>query len=215
MFYIVANFKSYKTQVDAENWLEKFKSLKIEEDKKVIVCPPFTLLPLFKSFIKENSLQLLLGSQNISPFDEGPYTGEENAKQIKEFADYVLIGHSERRVNFKEDDNVLDKKCEVALKNGLVPIFLVQSEKDNIPKGVEIIAYEPVFAIGSGIPDTPDNASAIASVIKKKGDYRVLYGGSVNSENVKEFSRVDNISGVLVGGASLEADEFIKVIKNA
>lgn len=215
MLYIVANFKSHKTQVDAERWLRELKNIKIGAEKKIIVCPPFTLLPFFKSFIKENSLHLSLGSQNISPFNEGAYTGEENAKQIKEFADYVLIGHSERRTNFNEDENILGKKCEIALRYELMPIFLVQSEDNAIPQGVELVAYEPVFAIGSGKPDTPDNADKVAALINKGGNYKVLYGGSVNSQNVSNFTKLENISGVLVGGASLEADEFAQIIENA
>lgn len=215
MLYIVANFKSHKTQVDAERWLREFKNIKIEAEKKIIVCPPFTLLPFFKSFIQENSLHLSLGSQNISPFDEGAYTGEENAKQIKEFADYVLIGHSERRTNFNEDENILEKKCEIALRYELTPIFLVQSEKNIVPLGVELVAYEPIFAIGSGNPDTPENADKVAALVNQSRNYKILYGGSVNPQNVNNFTRLDNINGVLVGGASLEAHEFVQIIENA
>lgn len=91
MLYIVANFKSNKTQEEASQWLEKSKNFPKRKDLEIIVCPPFTLLPLFKEYINKNSLNFSLGAQNVSPFTEGPYTGEENAKQIKEFADYVFL----------------------------------------------------------------------------------------------------------------------------
>jgi triosephosphate isomerase len=92
----------------------------------------------------------------------------------------------------------------------------VQNQEDVIPQGVQIVAYDPSFAIGSGTPDTPENADAIAAVIKSKNNNaQVLYGGSVTSENVKSFTAKTNLDGVIVGGASLEAEEFIKIIKNA
>lgn len=215
--FIVANLKSYKTESEANDWLNSTKKLLEETDlnkKEIIICPSFTLLPIFHKFIKENNLAIKLGAQNISPFDEGAYTGEINAKQIKEFADYVLIGHSERRDNFKEDDEMLSKKTQQSLKYGLIPIFLIQSLDSLIPQWAEIIAYEPIFAIGSGNPDTPENANNIAEQIKQKGNYEVLYGGSVNSANINSFVSQPNLSGVLVGGASLEAEEFIKIIEN-
>lgn len=215
MLYIVANFKSYKTENEAKIWLEEIKSSQLPTDKKIIVCPPFTLLPLFKSYIQEQALPISLGAQNLSQFDEGPFTGEENAKQVKEFADFVLIGHSERRRNFNETEDILTKKTEAAIKNNLNPIYLVQSEKEPVPDGVVIVAYEPVFAIGSGTPDTPENADKVAMELKQKKELEILYGGSVNSENVKAFTSMPNISGVLVGGSSLLAAEFLKVVENA
>lgn len=217
---IVANLKSYKTENEAKEWLENFKKIKELEqilgNKEIIICPSFTLLSLFSLYISDNNLPVKTGAQNVSSFDEGAYTGEVNAKQIKDFADFVLIGHSERRNNFGETDEMLFKKTELSLKHGLAPIFLVQGKDNVIPQGVELIAYEPVFAIGSGTPDTPENADQIASVIKSKSNsYKILYGGSVTSENIKSFTSMQNISGVLVGGASLDPEEFIKIIQNA
>ena len=218
--FIVANLKSYETEIEAKKWLEIFlKNIKnLNEDlsqKAIIICPPFTLLELFKEFFLTNKIKVFLGAQDISPFDEGAYTGEINAKQIKEFAEFVLIGHSERRKNFNETDDVLSKKVEISLRYGLKPIFLVQNNDSLIPQGVEIIAYEPVFAIGSGTPDTPENADKVAALIRERGNYQILYGGSVTSENVVGFTKMENIRGVLVGGASLNAEEFIKIIQNA
>ncbi|MCL5435209.1 MAG: triose-phosphate isomerase [Patescibacteria group bacterium] len=217
---IVANLKSYKTKIEAKEWLDAFVKIKETEnslnDKEIIICPPFQLLFMFGSYAKDKLLPIKIGAQNVSPFDEGAYTGEVNAKQIKDFADFVLIGHSERRNNFGETDDMLSKKTTLSLKYGLIPIFLVQGKDNLIPQGVEIIAYEPVFAIGSGNPDTPENADQVASFIKSENDtYKILYGGSVTSENVKNFTKMPNVDGVLVGGASLNPEEFIKIIYNA
>lgn len=215
--FLVANLKSYKTQKEASDWLEVFRNIDVNllEQKLVIVCPPFTLLEFFKSNFALNNLNVKIGAQNISPFEEGPYTGEVNAKQIKEFADYVLIGHSERRSNFSETEVILKEKINRAIEVGLEPILLVQNENTPIATGIKVIAYEPTFAIGSGNPDTPENAEKIATSIKQKGDYRVLYGGSLTSANIKGFTSQSNIDGALIGGASLEAEEFIKIIENA
>ncbi len=217
---IVANLKSYKTEDEAKEWLKVFEKIKDSDEdlsgKEIVICPSFTLLSLFHSCILDNNLPVKVGAQNVSPFDEGAYTGEVNAKQIKDFTELVLVGHSERRKNFNETDTELIKKVELSLEYGLKPVFLVQGSDNLIPQGIEIIAYEPIFAIGTGTPDTPENANQIASAIKSKNNtYQILYGGSVTSENVKSFTSMPNINGVLVGGASLDAEEFIKIIQNA
>lgn len=215
--FIVFNLKSYKTQDEASKWLSEIKNIDrfLLEQKQIVICPSFTLLSQFKAFFENNNLNIKIGAQNVSPFDEGPYTGEINAKQIKEFGDFVLIGHSERRNNFNETDKLLAKKVEMSLQYGLYPIYLVQDKDTVIPQGIELIAYEPIFAIGSGNPDTPENADDVAKFIKQKGNYQVLYGGSVTSQNVNNFTSKPSISGVLVGGAGLDAKESIKIIKNA
>ena len=218
--FIVANIKSYETETEAKNWLEAFKNIKNSSEdlssKEIIICPPFTLLEFFNEFFLKNEINASLGAQDISPFDEGPYTGEVNAKQIKEFAKYVLIGHSERRKNFNETKDVLFKKVNLALEYGLNPIYIIQDKDEEILQGVEIIAYEPISAIGSGQPDSPEDADQVSSSVKLRNNkYNVLYGGSVNSENVNRFTQMMNINGVLVGGASLDPEEFIKIIKNA
>jgi triosephosphate isomerase len=217
---IVANLKSYKNENEAKNWLEglnKIKELSLDlTQKEVIVCPSFTQLFSFSSYFSSNNINVALGAQNVSSFDEGAYTGEVNAKQIKDFATYVLIGHSERRKNFGETEDLLAKKVDMAFKYGLMPIFLVQGKDNVIPQGVKIVAYEPVFAIGTGNPDTPESADTVAGAIKTgRPDLSVLYGGSVKSVNVRSFTEKSNIDGVLVGGASLEAEELLKIIQNA
>jgi triosephosphate isomerase len=216
---IVANLKSYQNENEAKNWLESFKKIKElnlnSAEKEVIVCPAFTQLFSFFSYFSSNNIDIKIGAQNVSPFDEGAYTGEVNAKQIKDFAQYVLIGHSERRQNFNETDDILMKKVAMAFKYGLNPIFLIQNQTDLIPQGTQVVAYEPSFAIGSGTPDTPENANAIASVVKSKNNVQMLYGGSVTAGNVKSFTAKANLDGVIVGGASLEAEELLKIIQNA
>lgn len=217
--YIVANFKSYKIESEAKNWLEDFKNSKIPvENKKIIICPSFTLLPIFAAFVKENNLPISLGAQNISSFDEGPYTGEENARQVKEFADYVLIGHSERRNLVNETEEMIFLKVKNSIPNGLTPLYFVQDASQEIPVGIELVVYEPPGSISGasgGIPDEIDNVLKAARGLKEKADYKVLYGGSVSAENVNDFTSQPEISGVVVGGESLEAEEFIKIIENA
>jgi triosephosphate isomerase len=216
---IVANIKSYQNENEAKNWLETFQKIKqLNLDltqKEIVICPSFTQLLSYFSFFSAKNINVKLGAQNISPFDEGAYTGEVNAKQIKDFAEFVLIGHSERRKNFSETEDMLAKKTAVALEYGLNPIFLVQNQQDLIPQGVQIVAYEPVLAIGTGNPDTPENADVVAATIKSKINVQMLYGGSVTAENVKSFTAKTNINGVIVGEASLEAEELLRIIQNA
>ncbi|MBI2613858.1 MAG: triosephosphate isomerase [Candidatus Levybacteria bacterium] len=215
--FIVANWKSNFTSSEADFWFQRFKNYDLRiMNKEIIICPSFTLLSEIESVIKNYELGFKIGAQNVSPFDEGAYTGEVSARQIKEFADYVLIGHSERRTNFNENDEILFKKAELSKQHGLAPIFCVQGIETKIPSDIAIVAYEPINAIGTGRPDTAESAQEVAAFFKKnyKVQY-VLYGGSVTSENVKKFTQMSNIDGVLVGGASLDAQEFYAIIKNA
>ncbi len=212
--FIVANWKSHKTSPEALSWLHESVG---QDAKEVIICPPFTLLAQMHWYIGENHLSLKLGAQNVSPFEDGAYTGEVSAKQIKEFGEYVIIGHSERRNYFLETDELVAQKVRLALAQGLTPIFCVQGKETAIPEGVTIVAYEPVEAIGTGHPDTPENANEVASSIKAahSGVTSVLYGGSVSPENVHNFTSMESIDGVLVGGASLDAATFTQLITNA
>lgn len=219
--FIVANWKSNKTISETEKWLHDFdEKLKREnislENKEIIVSLSFTLLEHANYCSSNLKLPLKFAAQNISPFEEGAYTGEVSAKQIKEFADYVLIGHSERRKNFLERDEMLFKKVELAKQYGLIPIFCIQGKDTKVPKDVEIVAYEPVFAIGTGNPDTPESAEKIANYIKVNTGVRyIFYGGSVTSANIKKFTKMPNIDGALVGGASLDPRKFLEIVANA
>ncbi|MDO8659753.1 MAG: triose-phosphate isomerase [Candidatus Parcubacteria bacterium] len=220
--FIIANWKSNETESEAKNWLQAINNsqLAVDEGKKIIVCPPFTLLPKVKEFFVNYQSSIAVGAQDISPFGEGAYTGEVNGREIKEFADYVIVGHSERRINFSESDELVNKKIEQAYLQGIIPIVCVSSldqvKNLKVDNSKTLIAYEPLFAIGSGTADTPENADKMASDVKNiLGEIPILYGGSVTSGNVSSFSKMPNIDGVLIGKASLEPSEFIKLSKNA
>lgn len=216
---IIANWKSYKTKQEAHDWLKVFIDITSNnkfEGKEIILCPSFTLLPYLHTWITNHQIALSLGAQDISPFSEGPYTGEVNRQQIKEFAEYVIVGHSERRQYFGENDAFLTKKIAMAKEAGLAVIFCVQGRETGIPNGAEIVAYEPVFAIGSGNPDTPENANDLAKEIKTEKNIKtILYGGSVTPENVNQFTSKEQIDGVLVGSASLDPHTFAALAQNA
>lgn len=217
---IVANWKSNKTESQAKEWLADLSFIISHlsiENKEIIICAPFTLLSEIKKTIQEHQLSIKLAAQDISRFEPGAYTGEVNGAQIKEFAEYVLVGHSERRKNFDESDQELAQKVKRARDAGLEVIYCVQGKETEIPHGIQIVAYEPTFAIGTGNPDTPENANMVALEIKKKNPSvrYVLYGGSIKPENVNSFTGMPDIDGVLVGGGSLDAKEFAYIIENA
>lgn len=209
---IVANWKSHKTIAQAIEWLRQISNL---PEKKIILCPSFTLLSEVKSAITNYQLPITLGAQNISPYDEGSYTGEINAKQLKEFVDYVIIGHSERRTYFQENEEMLSQKVEMAKKYNLTPIFCIQNEQTELPNNVEIIAYEPPQNIGTGRADNLEDVERIVKFLKERQIKTILYGGSVSPANVRSFTSLPGIDGVLVGTESLDADEFLKIIANA
>jgi len=204
--FIAGNWKSNKTVEEALLWKQQFQNTKTD----VVLCVPFTLLSVMKGG------PYVLGAQDISPFEEGAYTGEVNAKQIKELADWVIVGHSERRKYFGETDELLTKKVAMAKGVGLKIIYCVPDEKTLVPQGVDVVAYEPVWAIGTGKTDSPENANSVISSIKAKSQVRtVIYGGSVKPDNVVSFVSQQGIDGVLPGGASLKPDVFSALIKNA
>lgn len=223
--FIVANWKSNKTILQTEAWFQTINNSQLtnnKEVKEVIICPSFTLLPFVKESIVKGQLSIAVGAQNVSPFEEGAYTGEVSAKQVKELADYVIVGHSERRKNLRETEDIINQKIKQSLQNKLTPILCVSdikqihNSKFIIHNSGCIVAYEPLSAIGSGHPDTPENADSIALKIKEElGEVPILYGGSVTSSNVKSFTSMPHIDGVLVGGASLDPLEFLKISKNA
>ena len=183
---IVANWKENKSLRETNEWIGAFTILDLDlSNKQVVICPSFTLLGFLKSKIVEKNLPLKIGAQDISHLEEGPYTGEVNTRQVKDYADFVIIGHSERRQNFNETEDVISQKLEMANKTGLTSILCVSSldqilnQKSFILNTVKdiIIAYEPLSAIGSGNPDTPENADDMANKIKKElGSVKVLYG---------------------------------------
>lgn len=216
---IVANWKSYKTTSEAKNWLYQLKMQEVESSssKEVMLAPSFTLLPYVHSFIEANDMKISVGAQNVSPFAQGAYTGEVAAGQLSEFASFVVIGHSERRSYFSENETMLFNKVKQALQVNLQVIFCVQGKEAQVPDGVKIVAYEPVEAIGTGHPDSPEDAQNVAEEVKNryKSVETVLYGGSVTADTVRNFTELSDISGVLVGKASLDAKAFIEIINNS
>lgn len=219
--YIVGNWKSNKTNIEVEDWFKKFANLfQASKDKldnlEIVVCPPYIYLSLLKKLQEEYVLPIKIGAQDVSPFPNGAYTGAVSASQIAEFAQYVIIGHSERRSNFHEDDEQLFEKVKRAKEASLKVIYCIQDENTAIPSGVEIIAYEPVWAIGSGKTDTPENADRVSAKVKERyAGAILLYGGSVNPDNVGGFLKTSYLDGVLPGGSSLDPQKFWEIVVNA
>lgn len=215
--WVIANWKSNKTIEEALAWLaEVGPKLPRKDYLKVAVCPTFIALEEMKKAIQVGNFPILLGAQDLSPFPEGAYTGEEPAAELRGLIDLSILGHSERRRYFEETDEMIAKKVVQANKVDITPLVCVQGEETPVPENCNLIAFEPIEAIGSGHPDTPEDASRVAQTFKDKygQDLAVLYGGSVTSINVREFVRQDTISGVLIGGASLKSDEFVKIVEN-
>lgn len=213
--WIIANWKSNKNIAEAMQWIDSVgPQIPKRENLKVVVCPTFVCLEEVKKAILVGGYPLIVGSQDLSAFDDGAYTGEETARILRDLVDISILGHSERRQNFGETDSMVKDKVEQAKEYKIEPLVCCQDENTPVPEGVKLVAYEPVFAIGTGIPDTPQNANSVAAVLKDKHmGVAVLYGGSVTSENAGAFLKQVNISGLLIGKASLIADEFIKIVE--
>lgn len=225
--WVIANWKSNKTIAEALEWVAKVgPQIPRAENLKVVVCPTFSALSEIKKSVTVGNYPLMVGAQDLSPFGVGAYTGEEPAALLNQFVELAILGHSERKKNFNETDEMVAKKVEQALDNKIIPLVCVQDENTPVPEGCKLIAYEPIWAISTGLTNTPgvgkvdnpENASNMANLFKQKygppaGGLQVIYGGSVDSSNVKGFIEQENISGVLVGNASLDAEEFIKICR--
>ena len=211
---VVANHKANKTWDELSSWLDQVSECAESFPGTVIVCPAVAYISEASQKVKELHSKLKIGSQDVSKFEEGAYTGEIAASQIADQVTYAIIGHSERRGHFRETDEIVAQKVNLALKARITPIFCIQDENTPIPQGVEIVAYEPVFAIGTGNPDTSQNAQSVSKKLKTKGQYTVLYGGSVDPNNAQSFLQNGIIDGVLVGSVSLNAEKFISLIKS-
>ncbi|MFH1509007.1 MAG: triose-phosphate isomerase [bacterium] len=237
--YLFANWKMNKNVKEAKeftNALEKND----QEENEIVICPSSIALQSLNEFKKEKNIKL--ASQNISSKEEGALTGELAATQVKEFCEYVICGHSERRYYFGESDKLIGEKVRMVLKEDMIPVIcvgetlaekkigqteeVVGSQLDIIFKDVSeqdqekfLIVYEPRWAISTaadnfGEADTPANAEAVAKIIKKKyPKTTVIYGGSVDPNNIENFLKMPNISGALVGGASLEVGKFNSMTK--
>lgn len=212
----VANWKSHKTKEEAIKFFEFVRDNISHIDltnKEIIVAPPFTLLAKARYLIDEYKLPIQLAAQNVSSFPEGAYTGEISAKQVKEFAQYVIVGHSERKKYLHESEMDIENKVRESMASDLKVIQCVQDENSVIHEGVKIVAYEPPSAIGSGNPDDPEHIKSVFdSITEERSGLQLIYGGSVNKEFQKGFLDIENLSGFLIGGASLEAESFLSLL---
>lgn len=187
----------------------------LERNENIVVgfCPRFSVLSELAKKVKIGNYPILVGAQNISPFVEGAYTGEEPVSLLKEMIGFSLIGHSERRTNFAETDEIVSEKVKRAKEVEVLPLVCVQNAETPVPANCSLIAYEPVFAIGTGTPDTPENAEKVSKQLKDMhGNVEILYGGSVNKDNCASFVKQENISGLLIGKSSMDPEQFIAIV---
>ncbi len=239
---IAGNWKMNTKLEEAENLVRAMLAEldRIDGAEKVL-CPPFISLAILKELTKTTSVKL--GAQNMHFEDRGAYTGEISPLMLTDLCDFVILGHSERRQYFAETDEIINKKVKKALGSGLKPILCVgESLEDNesgkaeqiiarqvkaglaevSPTSQLVIAYEPVWAIGTGRAATGKQANTTISLIRSivanlwnretAKAVRILYGGSVTSSNIAEFIAEPEIDGALVGGASLKASEFVSIV---
>lgn len=216
--YFIANWKSHFAMGDAEIYLNELKETihTVDTEKNtLIICPSFTLLDYCSRKVSELSLPVKIGAQTVSSYEEGAYTGEVAARQIREFASFVIIGHSERRRYEHETDDDVKQKIEVAKRSDLQVIQCIQDSESFVSEMADIIAYEPPSAIstfGTGIPDDPARIEQVLSGIDQKINGKILiYGGSVNAETIGDYAHIPNCSGFLVGSASLDAKTFLSL----
>ena len=241
---VAANWKMYKTIEESVNFVEKLKKKPLDWDEvHIILCAPYTSLFEMGNFLRGDSF-VSLGAQNLYWEQEGAFTGEISVGMLKACGvEWVIVGHSERRTRFGESDEDVCRKADVALQNGLSVIFCVGESLEERENGktasvlqrqvmtllsqlneqllrMVVIAYEPIWAIGTGLHATSDQIEEshrlIRGIIEKEfvgisGEVSILYGGSVNSENCRELSDVSEVNGFLIGGASLDADQFVEI----
>ena len=243
--FMAGNWKMYKTVKEAVELAGNLAEALASEKKKVMIAPPFTALAAVHEVLKDSNI--LLGAQNMGPVEEGAHTGEISVKMLKDVGvSVVILGHSERRHVYKEPDHLINEKVKLALANRMEVILCVgetlKEREDGIPENVVenqlingleglqqkqldsiIIAYEPVWAIGTGKTAMPEDADKMHSYIRKILEKRfskktaenmiIQYGGSVKQGNVRELMNMENIDGALVGGASLKVETFVPIVQ--
>jgi len=244
-FYMAGNWKMHKTVAESVSLARELSMKLLAGGEKVMIAPAFTALAAVAEVLKGS--KILLGAQNMGPEEQGAHTGEVSPLMLKDLGvSTVILGHSERRHSYGESDALVNKKVLLALKHGLEPILCVgetleeresgrleavvgtqvrEGLKGVDPKGLArvVIAYEPVWAIGTGKTATPQDADAVHAYIRKVvgGLYGeaaakalvIQYGGSVKPENAAELMGMPNIDGALVGGASLKAETFVPIAR--
>ncbi|NPV53984.1 MAG: triose-phosphate isomerase [Firmicutes bacterium] len=245
---IAGNWKMYKTVPEALALVEELKRLVAEmRDIDILVCPPFTALYPVKEVLRGSNIEL--GAQNLFWEEEGAFTGEVSPTMLKSLGcSYVIIGHSERRKYFGETDKDVNRKIKSAMANGLMPIVcvgesieereagkteeLIRRQVLGAMDGIKttgaadiVVAYEPIWAIGTGRAATGEDANKVARLIRQTlaevfneriaQEIRIQYGGSVKPQNTSEFLEQPDIDGALVGGASLDAETFYKICQSA
>lgn len=244
---IAGNWKMNNTPKQAAQLIAELKPLVADADATVVVCVPAIDIPAAVQAVKGSKIKV--GAQNVHFKESGAYTGEISAAMLKEAkVDYVIIGHSERRQYFGETDETVNQRVLAAVKAGLTPIICVGERKEQREAGYTdalvtyqtlialqgldakevakvVVAYEPVWAIGTGMTATPKQAQDAHAFIrglvkglagdKVAAGLRILYGGSVKPANAKELFGQPDIDGGLIGGASLDADSFVAIVKAA
>jgi triosephosphate isomerase len=245
---VAGNWKMFKTVAEARTLVfELLQGLKDVNGVDIVLCPPFTSILPVAAMLEGTSIAV--GAQNMHWEASGAYTGEIAPNMLAEFCKYVIIGHSERRAYFGETDETVNRKVRAAIENGLVPIVCVgetlteneageteQVVTRQVTQGLRgvsqeniaslVIAYEPVWAIGTGKAATSEGANMVigalirGSLVKLYNEslaqaVRILYGGSVKASNAGEFFKQPDIDGALVGGASLRATEFVPIVAAA
>ncbi|HEV8701406.1 MAG TPA: triose-phosphate isomerase [Candidatus Polarisedimenticolia bacterium] len=240
---LIGNWKMHLTVSDAQAYVRTLLPLlKVAGDREIALAPPFVALSAIARLLEGSPVRL--AAQNLFWEDEGPYTGEISGPMLQEAGvTYVLVAHSERRRHLEESDRAASRKIAAALRCGLSPVLCVGEDEmertsgkaatvvqTQLARGLEgvapgaaprlQIAYEPVWAIGTGKSATPAQAAEMHDLIRRElaglfgeagSGVRILYGGSVTSSNVDELMRTPGVDGALVGGASLKADEFARI----
>jgi len=244
---IAGNWKMHKTAREAAAFVEAVKGKAEIGGVESVICAPFTALPALVEAVRGTTLKA--GAQNLHFADSGAYTGEVSGAMLKDLGvEYVIIGHSERRAYFAETDDIVNKKMHAAFRHGLVPIVCVGEKLEEREAGrtkdvcrvqteaafaglsaeqaaTVVVAYEPVWAIGTGKSSTAEDAAEVIRCIRDviAGLYdrdvaervRVQYGGSVKPDNIREFMQRPEIDGALVGGASLDPASYIQLVEGA
>lgn len=222
--YVLANWKSHKTLAEVEAWLETFLAeYSPDPEVEVIIAPSFVHLhPMGQRFKQREASHLHLAAQDLSPFPLGSYTGAVSAAQLQGLAEYVIVGHMERRRYFHETHRETSNKVGEALAVGLCPIVCVDqpyagslyAALNEVDMEELFIGYAPVEAIGLDNPQSPEKtARAIKEISSIAPHTPILYGGSLNEENAAEYIKLPGVSGLILGTASLDAREFAAICR--